>query len=483
MRHIILTFLCATLSLMCMAQAERAVNGVVLDEKGLPVEGAVIQPVGTDWKFNAKADGTFMILVPHYVKELSVGLPGFLSQTLEIDGSYLVFKLKVDKGYAQAKAKAEAEAKEEAERRARAEEAARIVAEKKAAEEAAAQAKAEEAARVAAEKKAAQEAAAQAKAEEAARIAAEKAAREAEEARLAAERKAAQEASRAEAAARIAAEKAAREAEESRLAAEKKAAQEAAAQARSEESSRLAEEKRAARETASIAKAEKVAERKAAIDAYNAKYKNKGLVHTLELSYVLYTGDPSEGYDVLYENYDRLKYRSLHPVELKYTFGYRFNNWFSLGLGAGVHYQLVNLYTYGDKFAPIYRGTEKYYTPINIPVFLNTRLYMSRGKFQPMLSLSGGVYVPLLLTPGVTAKLLQENSFRHMIYPLLDVGAGLNVRLGKSSNMYFLVSVGTTPFGSFIEEEPEGYYDGVTNIYLHPQSGRIDPSFKVGFTF
>lgn len=439
MRHIILTFLCATLSLMCMAQAERAVNGVVLDEKGLPVEGAVIQPVGTDWKFNAEADGTFMILVPHYVKELSVGLPGFLSQTLEIDGSYLVFKLKVDKGYAQAKAKAEAEAKEEAERRARA--------------------------------------------EEAARIAAEKAAREAEEARLAAERKAAQEASRAEEAARKAAEKAAREAEEFRLAAEKKAAQESAAQARSEESSRLAEEKRAAREAASIAKAEKVADRKAAIDAYNAKYKNKGLVHTLELSYVLYTGDPSEGYDVLYENFDRLKYRSLHPVELKYTFGYRFNNWFSLGLGAGVHYQLVNLYTYGDKFAPIYRGTEKYYTPINIPVFLNTRLYMSRGKFQPMLSLSGGVYVPLLLTPGVTAKLLQENSFRHMIYPLLDVGAGLNVRLGKSSNMYFLVSVGTTPFGSFIEEEPEGYNEWDTNIYLHPQSGRIDPSFKVGFTF
>lgn len=345
MRQIILMFLCATLSLVCVAQTERTVNGVVFDEKGLPLAGAVIQPVGTDWKFNTEADGTFLILVPHYVKELSVGLPGFLSQTLEIDGSYLVFKLKVDKGYAQAKAKAEAEAKEEAERRARAEEAARLAAEKKAAEEAAAQA-------------------------------------------------------RAEKAARIAAEKAAREAEEARLAAERKAAQEAAAQARAEEAARLAEEKRAAREAAAQAKAEKEAERKAAINAYNAKYKNKGIVHALEFSYVLYTGDPSEGYDVVYKNLGYRNYGSLHPVELKYTLGYRFNNWFSLGVGTGVQYQLGNLYAYGDEFAPLYRETEKY-TPINIPVFLNARLYMSRGKYQPMLSLSGGVYAPLMLIPQI----------------------------------------------------------------------------------
>lgn len=406
MRQIILMFLCATLSLVCVAQTERTVNGVVFDEKGLPLAGAVIQPVGTDWKFNTEADGTFLILVPHYVKELSVGLPGFLSQTLEIDGSYLVFKLKVDKGYAQAKAKAEAEAKEEAERRARAEEAARLAAEKKAAEEAAAQA-------------------------------------------------------RAEKAARIAAEKAAREAEEARLAAERKAAQEAAAQARAEEAARLAEEKRAAREAAAQAKAEKEAERKAAINAYNAKYKNKGIVHALEFSYVLYTGDPSEGYDVVYKNLGYRNYGSLHPVELKYTLGYRFNNWFSLGVGTGVQYQLGNLYAYGDEFAPLYRETEKY-TPINIPVFLNARLYMSRGKYQPMLSLSGGVYAPL------------------MLIPLFDAGAGLNVRLSKSGNMYFLVSVCSTPSGHFIEGESEDGY-GTTNCYVH--HWRIDPSFKLGFTF
>ena len=406
MRQIILMFLCATLSLVCVAQTERTVNGVVFDEKGLPLAGAVIQPVGTDWKFNAKADGTFMILVPHYVKELSVGLPGFLSQTLEIDGSYLVFKLKVDKGYAQAKAKAEAEAKEETERRARAEEAARLAAEKKAAEEAAAQARAEEAAR-------------------------------------------------------IAAEKAAREAEEARLAAERKAAQEAAAQARAEESARLAEEKRAAREAAAQAKAEKEAERKAAINAYNAKYKNKGIVHALEFSYVLYTGDPSVGYDVVYKNLGYRNYGSLHPVELKYTLGYRFNNWFSLGGGTGVQYQLGNLYAYGDEFDPLYRETEKY-TPINIPVFINARLYMSRGKYQPMLTLSGGVYAPL------------------MLIPLFDAGAGLNVRLSKSGNMYFLVSVCSTPSGHFIEGESEDDY-GTTNCYVH--HWRIDPSFKLGFTF
>ena len=245
------------------------------------------------------------------------------------------------------------------------------------------------------------------------------------------------------------------------MAAERKAAQEAAAQARAEELARLAEEKRAAREAAAIAKAEKEAERKAAINAYNAKYKNKGIVHALEFSYVLYTGDPSVGYDVVYKNLGYRNYGSLHPVELKYTLGYRFNNWFSLGVGTGVQYQLGNLYAYGDEFDPLYRETEKY-TPINIPVFLNARLYMSRGKYQPMLSLSGGVYAPL------------------MLIPLFDAGAGLNVRLSKSGNMYFLVSVCSTPSGHFIEGESEDGY-GTTNCYVH--HWRIDPSFKLGFTF
>ena len=103
----------------------------------------------------------------------------------------------------------------------------------------------------------------------------------------------------------------------------------------------------------------------------------------------------------------------------------------------------------------MYRDVDLY-TPINIPVFLNAKIYMSRGKCQPMLSLSGGVYAPNLDL-------------------LADAGIGCNLRLSKTANMYFLASIRTTPYGKFMKLSFE---EGAYLPYFV-----LTPSFKFGFTF
>ena len=381
--------LCAVLSHMAVAQSGRFVNGVVFDENDSPMAGVKVVAKGGAEQVVTGPDGQFKMTVSAYTKYLEAYAEGYLTQSAEIDGSYIVFRMKIDKKYAERKAAEEKAATEAAEAKAKAEEEARIAAEKAA-----------EAKRVAEEKAAASKA----KAEEQARIEAEK------------------------------------KAEAERIAAQKAA-----------EAKRIAEEKAAAAKAKAEEKAKKIAKRKEIDKAYNAKYRNKGLVHSIELSY----GYQLDAGDVIYKNLGYREYGSFHPIEATYTIGYRFCNWVSLGLGAGVSYNLVNLCTYGDVFDPMYDGADRF-TPINIPVFLNTKVYMSRGKCQPMLSVSGGVYAPNLEL-------------------LADVGVGCNLRLSKRGNMCFLASIRTTPYGFFVENSStDGYYS--SNFVW-------TPSFKIGFTF
>ena len=382
--------LCAILSHMAVAQSGRFVNGVVFGENDSPMAGVKVVAKGGAEQVVTGPDGQFKMTVSAYTKYLEAHAEGYLMQSAEIDGSYIIFRMKIDKKYAEQKA--------------------------------------------AEEKAAAEAAAAKAKAEEEARIAAHKAA----EAKRIAEEKAAAAKAKAEEEARIAAEK---KAEAERLAAQKAA-----------EAKRIAEEKAAAAKAKAEEKAKKIAKRKEIDKAYNAKYRNKGLIHSIELSYGYQN---AEGNNVIYKNLGYREYGNFHPIEATYTIGYRFCNWVSLGLGAGVSYNLVNLCTYGDVFDPMYEGADKF-TPINIPVFLNSKVYMSRGKCQPMLSVSGGVYAPNLEL-------------------LADVGVGCNLRLSKRGNMYFLASIRTTPYGFFVENSStDGYYS--SNFVW-------TPSFKIGFTF
>lgn len=395
MKKYLLVLLCAISSLTALAQSGRFVNGVVFDENDSPMAGVKVVAKGGVEQVVTGPDGQFTMTVSAYTRYLEAYNEGYLMQSAEIDGSYIVFRMKIDKKYAERKAAEEKAATEAAEAKAKAEEEARIAAEKAA-----------EAERIAEEKAAA----AKAKAEEQARIEAEK------------------------------------KAEAERLAAQKAA-----------EAKRIAEEKAAAAKAKAEAKAKKIAKRKEIDKAYNAKYRNKGLVHSFELSYGYQLGSG----DVIYKNLGYREYGSFHPIEATYTIGYRFSNWVSVGLGAGVSYNLVNLCTYGDVFDPIYKGADKF-TPINIPIFLNTKFYMFRGKYQPMLSVSGGVYAPNLEL-------------------LADVGVGCNLRLSKRGNMYFLASLRTTPYGFFVEESL-GFDYYLSSSYYYSDFVWT-PSFKIGFTF
>ena len=255
MKRIIFLLLCGIFPLFAIAQSSRPVRGVVFDADGVPMAGATLAAVGSNEMGVSKVDGTFEMMVSPYTKYIKATKEGFVSVQAEVDGSYLVFKLLVDKKYLENKAKAE--------------EAARLAAEAKT--------KAEEEARLAEEKRLAAEKAAAEKAEQE-RIAAEARARLAEEKRIAAEKLAAEKAE----AARLAAEEKARIAEEKRIAAEKAAEEKriaaekiAAEKARlAEEKRRLEEEKRLAAEKAAAEKAERerlAAEERARIAAEQAR--------------------------------------------------------------------------------------------------------------------------------------------------------------------------------------------------------------------
>lgn len=184
-RKISLLVLCCIASLTIVAQNTRLVKGVVFSDQEIPLKGATITLIGMPGSTQTDENGLFEFSVSPYAKQVEATCEGYLSQKAEIDGTYLIFKLKVDKKYAKQKAKEEEEARKAAQK------------------EAEAKAKADEDARIAVQR----EAEAKAKAEEEARIAAQKAE---EQARIAAQREA-EAKSQAEEQARLAAEKAERD--------------------------------------------------------------------------------------------------------------------------------------------------------------------------------------------------------------------------------------------------------------------------------
>ncbi|MBR4029672.1 MAG: carboxypeptidase-like regulatory domain-containing protein [Alistipes sp.] len=159
MKRFILSVICVMAATAAIAQNGRVIKGSVYNENSEPIAGATIQAKGNS--FETKSDGSFMITVPSNTIEITVSAEGYLPLTLEVDGSYMVFDLEVDKKYRAAKEKERQAAEKAAAEEAAAKEKERQAAEKRAAEEAAA-----------AEKAATEEAAAKEKA----RIAAEKAA-------------------------------------------------------------------------------------------------------------------------------------------------------------------------------------------------------------------------------------------------------------------------------------------------------------------
>ena len=378
MKKIFSFLLYCLLPLAVMAQATRPVRGVVFDNNGIPMAGVTLTAVGSTDSQVSGANGTFEMMVSPYTKFIEATKEGFLSAQAEVDGSYLVFKLQVDKKYAENKAKAEEEARKAAEaeqaRLAAEAEAARLAAEKaeQARLAAEAKAKADEEKRIAAEKAAAEKA-------ERERIAAEEKAKAEEEKRIAAEKAAAEKAEKA----RLAAEAKAKAEEEKRLAAEKAAAEKAnLATAQSGKVEAVAvvdqqallqaklEAKQKADEEARIKKEAELTKKQAAAEAREAKAKPwkeaslKGYGSFVDASWAI-------------DAYSLMMSGGLH-----YIGGYHFNNCIYLGAGTGIN--LAQTYEWNSQ--------EQQLSPNswNVPVYAYLRTNFINNRCSPFFALSAG---------------------------------------------------------------------------------------------
>ena len=159
MKKLLLLIFCSLTSFTILGQNTRLIKGVVFDENDVPLKGATVSCVGTSDNTITNENGVFNLLVSPYAKKINISLEGYLPLSAEIDGSYLILKLSIDKNYAykklvetEAKIKAEEQARiaqqKEAEEKAKTEEQARIAQQKEAEEKA----KAEEKARIAQQK-------------------------------------------------------------------------------------------------------------------------------------------------------------------------------------------------------------------------------------------------------------------------------------------------------------------------------------------
>lgn len=411
MKKFLFFTLCCALSLSVAAQGTRPVRGVVFDNNGIPMSGATLTAIGSTDSQLSGADGTFEMMVSPYTKHIEASKEGFISAQAEVDGSYLVFKLQVDKKYAENKAKAEEEARKAAE-----EEKARLVAEAEAARLAAERAeqeriaaeermRLEEEKRIAAEKAAAEKAEkerlaaeAKAKAEEERRIAAEKAAAEKAEAA----KRAAEEKKRIEEEKRIAAEKAAAEkAERERLAAEEKARIEAEKKRIAEEKARLAEEKRLALEKAKAeVKAIKGDEDELTKQAQLAQKQQKEAELLAQKQERLeakkarieeWKQASMKGYRSMVEFAFMMDFDLMPSYNLHYIGGYQINNYLYVGAGVGV---CLHESAFGDNaFAQWSKEPQTEPLPLNLvsaPVFAYLRANFINRRCTPYFAVAAG---------------------------------------------------------------------------------------------
>ena len=379
MKRFLFITLCCALSLSVAAQGTRPVRGVVFDSDGTPMPNVTLTAVGSTDSKQSGADGTFEMMVSPYTKLIEASKEGFISTRAEVDGSYLVFKLQVDKKYAENKAKAEEEARLAAEKAAEAEQA-RIAAEKAAAEKA-------ERERLAAEEKK--------RLEEEKRIAAEKAAAEkAERERLAAEEK-----KRIEEEKRIAAEKAAAEkAERQRIAAEEKSKQSAVKASKEDDGSRLAKQ-----EEAKAKKQENIAKWK------EAKLRGYGSII-----------DAAWGIDLS---------NLMMGGGVNYIGGYHFNNCIYLGLGTGVNLTQTWERIFTDE-------VDLSSNLINIPVYAYLRTNFIDRRCSPFFAISAGY--SFSTKRNFTMPFNQHVKYRTSGI-LVNPQLGVNFRTTKKSSVYLAV--------------------------------------------
>lgn len=360
-------------SFVASAQNNRVVRGVVFDDTRKPMEGVVILADMSGEKTETLKDGTFQISIPQFSKKITASLDGFISHSLEVDGSYLVFTLKVDKDYAKRLA---------AQRQLREKEVADSLALVK------------------------------------------KKMRKAEKERLAAD---------------VVREKESQRAETERRNIERRRAEFVKDSIADLEAKRISAVKKSAR--------------KDAIAEYDRKYRNHGLVNSFELSY----GYQLYVWSAVFQNSGKRKYGDLTPLQATWSIGYSFGYIGSLSVGAGILYNVRTPLVIGDSLIPEYGDFKEH--RLDVPVFLNGKIYMTRTRIQPMLSVSGGIYAISRV-------------------PLADIGLGANFRAGKRCSAYLLANFDFTPWPLFQTTGKVKIVAASVRYVYAPTVG-----VKAGFTF
>ena len=362
-----------------IAQNTRLIKGFVQTDSGAPIKGAVIKSSVNNAEATTTDNGAFEINVSPYATHLEVTKEGFIAAKVEIEGSYLAVRLKVDKRYyenkaAAAKAKAEADARAAeqkaaaAKAKALAEEQQRAAAKKEAEAKAKAEADAKAKAQKEAEAKAKAEADAKAKAETEARLAAQKAA----------EAKA-----KAEAEARAAAQKA------------------AAAKAKAEADARAAEQKAAA------AKAKAEQRRK------DYAKTRKGFGSVIDVNYKMGMTYPFTSFG------------------MSYTAGYRFNNQVYLGVGAGANFNMEGGMA---KRAVNENYSSNFLNPslISVPVFAYFKANFIDRRCSPFFALAAGGNISSKQTLILDLCEVQYGTIGGFVNPQL----GINLRTSIKTSIY-----------------------------------------------
>lgn len=360
-------------SFVASAQNNRVVRGVVFDDTRKPMEGVVILADMSGEKTETLKDGTFQISIPQFSKKITASLDGFISHSLEVDGSYLVFTLKVDKDYAK-------------------------------------------------------------------RLAAQRQLREKEVAdSLALVKKKMQKAEKERLAADVVREKELQRAETERRNIERRRAEFVKDSIADLEAKRISAVKKSAR--------------KDAIAEYDRKYRNHGLVNSFELSY----GYQLYVWSAVFQNSGKRKYGDLTPLQATWSIGYSFGYIGSLSVGAGILYNVRTPLVIGDSLIPEYGDFKEH--RLDVPVFLNGKIYMTRTRIQPMLSVSGGIYAISRV-------------------PLADIGLGANFRAGKRCSAYLLANFDFTPWPLFQTTGKVKIVAASVRYVYAPTVG-----VKAGFTF
>lgn len=186
--------------------------------------------------------------------------------------------------------------------------------------------------------------------------------------------KAAEEKARKDAEAKAKAEEDARaKAEKERLAAEEKLRKAAEAKAQAEQQAREKEQQK--KETLEKEK------------DYNGRFSNKGLEHTLSLSYA-YSFSTTQ----LTYRYSGIRtYGPLHPVELDYTLSYKINRLFSVGAGTGILFNLRSFTIRGDELVGESAALKE--RRLDIPMFLSLKFRPTRSAIRPYFEAQAGYYI------------------------------------------------------------------------------------------